>query len=162
MPSTSKQIRACLEEVPDLGPGAVVYDLGSAWGGFALALAKALPDVKVIGFETSPFPYLFSKLRLFFSPIQNLEFKRSDFYSLSLDSADLLVTYLYPGAMKKLEQKLAKPLHKDFYLLSHTFALASKKPLSEKQIDDFYHTKVYLYHFCGNKARVHDLEPLPQ
>lgn len=152
MPSSSKQLNACLEALPKLPKNALIYDLGAAWGSAAFFFAKAFPDASVIGYENSRLPYLFSKLRLRFFPQKNLEFQRKDFYTHCFDQADLLFVYLYPGAMEKLEKKLTKERKKNLYVLSHTFALPRRKALFERQINDLYSTKVYVYQIISKQS----------
>lgn len=122
-----------------------IYELGSGWGTLAFALAKQYAHCNVIGYENSIVPCLFSKIYHQFQGLRNLKLVRKDFYTTSLNDADLVVCYLYTGAMVKLRTKFESELKKGAIVVSHTFAVPYWKPVEEIVLDDIYHTKVYLY-----------------
>lgn len=121
-----------------------IYELGSGWGTLAFPLAQKFPNLRVVAFENSWFPYLFSRLRLFLKPTSNLNFYCRDFYKEPLDDAGLVVCYLYPGAMQKLKQKFKKEMTKG-WIVSHTFAIPDWKPTKIIGVRDIYHTPIYFY-----------------
>jgi hypothetical protein len=65
LPSSPAVKRAMLDALPNKLEG-TVYDLGSGWGGMAFALARRYHDCRVIGFEVSPLPWVFSRAYGFF------------------------------------------------------------------------------------------------
>lgn len=143
MPSSSKARHAITTLLPEVtGP---VYELGSGWGHLLWRLSKHYTDVPIIGIENSQVPYLFSKFLFFLFPVKNLSIVRKDFLKTSLEDASLIVCYLYPGAMKKLQEKFTKELRPGTVVISNTFALTKWKPERELVLPDLYHTKIYLY-----------------
>lgn len=74
-----------------------------------------------------------------------MQLKRQDFFSVRLDDASMIVCYLYPGAMRKLQSKLASELKPGTWIVSNTFAIPGWTPESVIDIGDIYHTKIYLY-----------------
>ncbi|MGD8846088.1 MAG: methyltransferase [Desulfobacteraceae bacterium] len=122
-----------------------IYELGSGWGTLAFALAKQYAHCNVIGYENSIVPFLFSQISNMFRGLGNLKLVRKDFYTTSLNDADLVVCYLYTGAMAKLRTKFESELKKGAIVVSHTFAIPYWKPVEEIVLDDIYRTKVYLY-----------------
>lgn len=144
MPSSVKAVKKILEIAPDQITGPIV-ELGSGWGTLAFPLASRYPDIQVIGYETSPFPFLFSKGRQILNPQPNLKFYRRDFYQDKFREPGLVVCYLYPGAMKILKSKLEEELRPGTWVISNTFAIPGWKPLKVCELEDMYKTKIYLY-----------------
>ena len=130
--------------LPELDDGAI-YELGSGFGTLAVPLAIHYPHLKVIGFEVSPVPYWIATLRARLLGIDNLEFRRHDFFTLDFGQAAMMVSYLYPGGMERLSQTLAKTDQPPKFLLSHTFALPGHEPLRTAQAADVYRSPIYLY-----------------
>lgn len=122
-----------------------IYELGSGWGTLAFALAKQYAHCNVIGYENSIVPYLFSQICNLFTGCRNLKMVCKDFYATPLNDADLVVCYLYTGAMEKLRTKFERELKKGAIVVSHTFAVPYWRPVEEIVVDDIYRTKVYLY-----------------
>jgi 16S rRNA A1518/A1519 N6-dimethyltransferase RsmA/KsgA/DIM1 with predicted DNA glycosylase/AP lyase activity len=141
MPSNAKAKRAILSLIP-LEKG-VIYELGSGWGGLALKIAKANPQAKVCAFELSLIPWVYSKL---FVRAKNLRFYRKDFFKEDFRRAPCLVCYLFPEAMKRLQEKILLEKFEGF-LVSNTFALRQKEALKVAEVGDLGRSKVYLYRF---------------
>lgn len=82
----------------------VVYELGSGWGGFSLAVAKLGPK-KILAYELSPVHILYSKIKakILSSPV---EFRRDDFFKADLSQADIIYTFLMPKVVERLWQKM--------------------------------------------------------
>jgi hypothetical protein len=122
-----------------------ILELGAGWGTLAFALADRCPRAKVIAFELSPLPFAFCWLRQRLAPRPNLELRRQDFFRASFTGASLVVCYLFPGAMTRLEPKLSAELAPGAHILSHTFALRGWRPQHMLVADDLYRTPIYLY-----------------
>lgn len=144
MPTSSKVKREMLALMPHNLNG-TIYELGCGWGTLLFPLARKYPHCRIIGYETSPLPYGVCKLLLSFFKHSNVEVVRRDFYSANLRDASLVVCYLYPGAMKRLESKFSAELRKETFVVSNTFAIPGWSPQTVKTIDDLYRTKIYLY-----------------
>jgi len=125
--------------------GNVVYELGSGWGNLAMALAKRFPERAVVGYELSPLPWLVSRLLLRLRPRPNLALHRADFMAADLSDAALVVCYLYPGAMRRLREKLERELPADALVVSNAFLVPGWQPNSVRHAADQYETAVYLY-----------------
>jgi len=142
MPTVGKIKKALLQALPETIDGTIV-DLGSGFGSLAFALSKKYPTNRVIGYELSPIPYLFSKL--FSIKQKNLYFERKDFFTVDLKDTGLVVCYLYPGAMKSLEEKLLGELQKDACIVSHTFSFNTLAIEKVVYVPDLYKTKIYFF-----------------
>lgn len=144
MPSSSKAKLSLLSLLP-VNLGGNVYELGSGWGTLLIPLAKKYPHCQMTGFETSPLPFWSSRLWLSMTNLSNVKLARKDFFFVDLSDASLIVCYLYPGAMKKLNAKFDAELKPGTLVISNTFAVPEWKAESILEIHDLYRTKIYLY-----------------
>lgn len=145
MPTSGKVKAALFQALPKV-EGEIV-DLGSGWGTLVFPLAKAFPECQITGYETSPIPFALSLLRQMLQPRSNLLIKREDLFSAPLENAALVVCYLYPKAMKKLQSKFERELKEGAIVISHTFALPDWQPSKVIEVQDLYRTKIYIYSF---------------
>ena len=160
VPTSASVRRALLALLPIRLPGApsgLVYELGSGWGGMAFALAKKYPDTTVIGYEISPVPWLFSRIRLLFFRQKNLQLKFANFQNQNLSDASLVLCYLLPGPMEKLRPKLESELMAGALVVSNSFAFRGWSALDDKMSNDMYNSHVYLYE-AGNTKEPEPLD----
>jgi trans-aconitate methyltransferase len=144
MPTSPKQKQGLFESLPTNLKGNV-FDLGSGWGTLAVSLAKTHPDCVVIGYESSPVPYLFSKGIQFVIRYPNLRFCRKNIFDVSLKDASLIVIYLHPSTMKKLKPKLEQEIRSRTFVITNTFAVPDWIPVKVTEVNDIYSSKVYVY-----------------
>jgi hypothetical protein len=148
VPTTRRMRKALLTLLPEHLPvnsGDVIYELGSGWGGLAFSVARKYPETTVIGYEVSLLPWLFSCVRIFFLPQDNLHFKLSNFLKHDLSNGVLVVCYLLPKPMEKLRIKLETELKLGSLIVSNTFAFRGWKPIDDQIADDIYASHVFLY-----------------
>lgn len=148
MPSSAR-VRACMTALllrAELPVGSTVVELGSGWGGLSRAVGRALENATVIGYENSRVPYWFARAANRLERVRNLRLLRSDFHMASLRDADLVICYLSPDAMTRLQPKLDAELKPSAIVMSSTFALPGWKPTRVAVAEDIYRTPVYLYH----------------
>ena len=144
MPTTDKVKQQILAALPRETEGSVI-DLGSGWGHMAMQIAKTLPHCQVVGYESSPVPYLVSQLWHLLMPLPNLTFVRRDLFTQSLNNVALIYCYLYPEAMTRLVPKLSQEVNPGTVIISNTFALPKWEPTEVRHADDLYRTHIYIY-----------------
>lgn len=144
MPTSEKVKRQVMASIPPETQG-VIIDLGSGWGNMVFQLAKKFPHCQIIGYESSPIPYYFSRLWALFLKYPNLKIYRKNFFKLDLSAAALIYCYLYPAAMKKLQEKFANELKPGTIVFSNTFAVPDWKPVHVVSVKDLYNTRIYMY-----------------
>ena len=144
MPTSGKVRREVLSLISSQLEGEV-HELGAGWGTLAFAIAAHCPRAKVIGWERSPFPYFFCRLRLLFQRRENLTVRFADFHQADLKGARLVITYLWTGAMQRLGPKFEAELPGGAEVISHTFAWRGKEPVETRVTKDLYRTPVYRY-----------------
>lgn len=143
LPSSRRTRRVMLSEIPDGFSGKIV-EAGSGWGSLAVPMARRFPEAAVIGYELSPVPYFCSQLRRL-GRYPNLRLYRADFRAVPLADADLVVCYLFPGAMRALDEKLRRELRPGTRVISNTFALPGWTPIRTHRLPDIYATPIYVY-----------------
>ncbi len=136
---------AAAEGAPDRLAGGPIFELGSGWGGLALALARRYPSSPVRAFEVSLLPWAFSYVRQLAGGPANLRFHLKNFSSADLGDAALVVCYLPGPAMEKLKPKLMAELPAGALVLSNTFALRGWDAIDVRTAPDAHASQVYLY-----------------
>lgn len=106
----------------------IVYDLGSARGGFAVGLMMTCPNLRVVGVDNSRLRIFFSRLRawLFNRPAQ---FICGDIFSANISSADAVYIYLDKSLMPALQKKLQSELKTNSIVITNTQYLPDWPPL---------------------------------
>ncbi|MBF0280417.1 MAG: class I SAM-dependent methyltransferase [SAR324 cluster bacterium] len=147
MPSTSKACHAMIS-FPELSnEGGPIFELGSGWGTLSYAFSKKFPHRKIMAYELSWIPFLFSVILKTLCRLDNLSIYHSDFLKADLSKATVLVCYLFPNGMLALKNKLDREDLKINFIVSNTFALPDSQPKKVIQLNDFYLTPIYLYSF---------------
>lgn len=131
----------------------MIYELGSGWGTLAFPLARRYPGCRVVAYERSPVPWLVSKLCQGVWRLPNLTLSRGDFYRAGLGDAALVVCYLFPAGMRKLEPKLTAELLPGALVLSNFFRLPGWRPIDERALGDLHDSRIYLYRAAGPATR---------
>ncbi|MBL90553.1 MAG: SAM-dependent methyltransferase [Myxococcales bacterium] len=144
MPSSRKAQKAMLSLMPESINGPV-YELGSGWGQLALAVSHKFNSVPVIGYEMAVVPWCISRLWLFVSRNSNVTFRRADFRHRELGDAQMIVCYLFPGAMTHLAQQLKQELQPGSVIISNTFRLPGWEPEKVLELDDMHRSQIYRY-----------------
>ncbi len=114
-------------------------ELGCGWGHLIPMLREKYPDNKIEFWERSPIPATFTRV------VYGIDVKRKDFFDANFSNAELIICYLFPGAMKRIETDIIPQLPKGCWVLTHTFSLSGRKPVQVIKADDLYKTPVYLY-----------------
>ncbi|MDJ0651596.1 MAG: class I SAM-dependent methyltransferase [Simkaniaceae bacterium] len=139
---TSNQVRSALfSHLPDLKEGTII-ELGSGWGHLVFPLSRKYLNCKVIGYENSPVPFLYSTLLNHHS---NLKIICADFFQKPLHGVDLIVCSLFPQGMQKLREKLEKELTAGAIVVSHTHPIPTWDPTEVIEVDDPAHSTIYIY-----------------
>ena len=123
----------------------IIVDLGSGWGGMLLMLARTFPHSKIIGYECSWLPFLWSRC---FCRSSNIFIHRKNFLRFEAPKSSVLICYLCPRGMEKIS-KVYKG--RDNLIISHTFALPNHIPIKTHRITDGYRSKIYVYQLSDKK-----------
>lgn len=136
---------ALLDIVQERG-GRHFVDLGCGLGGTALYMARHLPQCRVTGVETAPFPFAVARIRAALSRCRNIEIRYCDLWSYALDDVDIAYAFLSPAPMDKLIDKATEEMKPGTLLISNSFA-AKKHPCDEVlELSDGRHTRLLLWY----------------
>jgi hypothetical protein len=160
MPTAPRVKRKLLEIIDERQITGKVFELGSGWGTLAIPLARVLPRCQVIACENSSIPYIFSRFAKTLSRHENLKIIRENFFRISLTEADLIVCYLYPGAMERLKIKFERELKGGCLVISSTFAIPEWRAQEVIVVPDQYRTKIYVYS-AGSSPPKEDITAFP-
>jgi hypothetical protein len=122
-----------------------IYELGSGWGTIGFPISRKYRSKKIICFENSLMPYVYSYLLNKVSNFNNLVICKKNFYQASLREADIVICYLYPEAMKRLRYKFEEELKPGALVISNTFAVPGWQSMSVIELEDLYRSKIYKY-----------------
>lgn len=138
MPSSGKARRVLVSLVQK----GTVYELGCGWGTLAVALSG---KNRVCAFERALIPWFFSVIQKQVRGAKTLSIEKRDFFSVDLSKADVVVCYLYPGAMRRLGPKFEKELKKGAVVLSNSFQIPGRKADEIIEVGDWMGSKIYCY-----------------
>jgi len=101
-----------------------IVDLGSGNGQLATAIARAFPQVKVVGIEISFLPWLLSRLRNKIVGPANLRFERLDFWTYDCGSVDAVVLFLTGSSfLARVGDKLRRELKQGALVIANDESL---------------------------------------
>lgn len=114
--------------------GEKVYDIGCGDGRMVYVAANDY-GANAVGYELSPLVYVLARIRKYFWRSKaRIEF--TDFRYRNLGDADVIVCYLLPESLARLQPKLENELKKGARVISYAFAIgtwgASKKEESDR------------------------------
>ncbi len=116
-------------KLADVKENDVVYDLGCGDGRVLVALANNTPAKRLVGFEISVLPYLWTKARIIFRGLtRRVDVEFSDFLKRDLGQASVIFCFLTPMAMKKLAPKFHAELKKGTRIISYSFSIPGFTP----------------------------------
>ncbi len=121
-----------------------IAELGSGWGGVTFQLAKKFPNAHVTGFEISPFPYWYSKIRQTLSH-KKVNFTKNSFYDVNLSDFDVIICYLSPQHMAWLKDKFEDELKSDTLIISNAFPILDWPTIDEDETNIFVKIPVFVY-----------------
>jgi len=132
-----------LIKLANIKPGEIVYDLGCGDGRVLQAVVKQT-QARAVGFEISLLPYIFAKVRSLLLGTTRVQINYKDFFKTDFSTADVIVCFLTPYAMVKLESKINCELKPGARFLTYAFPLPNRKPtLTEK--DNPKTATIFLY-----------------
>lgn len=154
----SKMVELCRHEVTKRGGSAIIYELGSGWGGLALHLAVTFGDqVRVQGVELAYLPLWVSRIRAWYRSIAHpfnkvtmqISFQHLDLILLlsQLKGGEIMVCYLCPEQMQRLSDALkSQVLPPQITLISLLFALPNYEANRRETVSNLYRDPLWCYH----------------
>ncbi|MCE3203996.1 class I SAM-dependent methyltransferase [Paenibacillus sonchi] len=156
----SKAVRLAVAGEVNRVPGyGTIVEAGSGWGTLGLDIIRHCPGKRLTGIENSSLPLWGSQLLALIAarlphtrnsgePLQGrLRFIRGNIYRGSYADADMVICYLFPGAMERLAVKFRQELPPGAVVISVFFALPDMQPVRTVTCRDTLQTKLYVYSF---------------
>ncbi len=144
MPSSRKATRAMLSLVSANTSGPIV-ELGAGWGSLAFAISRHARLAQVTAYESSFVPFAVMWLRQAVLRVPNLTLHYGDFAAAPLAECDVVLCYLWPGAMSTIALRFERELRPEAVLVSNTFAIRGRAAQTELRLDDLYRSVIYRY-----------------
>lgn len=121
-----------------------LVEAGSGWGTLALHLERYCPQCQVTGIENSPLPFAASRVMARLRRSKAV-FIRGNMYTYNYANVDILVCYLFPGAMQQFSAILQDQARPGTYMISVYFALPGWEPEHVIHCRDIHRTRIYIY-----------------
>lgn len=141
-------------ELAEIKPGDKVYDMGCGKANLLIVANKKF-GARAIGYEISLWPYLWGKLMIWLYGAK-VELKMKDFMRADISEADVILSYLFPDAMARLEPKFKQELKSGAKVVSYAFYLPQTQPekiassyqkFSKITGKPLHTSKIYVYKF---------------
>jgi len=120
VPSSRKVVHKTLQ-LAEVKPDELVYDPGCGDGRVIISAARHY-QARAVGIELDLLRYLWCQLAVTVLGLRKqVKIIYGDLYKVDLSQADVVVCYLLPAALKKLEGKLLQELKPGTRVVSNTF-----------------------------------------
>ena len=131
VPSSMQIVREMLE-MAGVGPDDVVYDLGCGDGRVILTAAMRY-QARAVGIEIDPLRYLWCQfLVTILRQRKRVRIVFGNLFSQDLSQADVLICYLMPDALQKLEKKCKQELRPGTRVVSNKFTFPTLDKVREE------------------------------
>ena len=128
---SSMQVVNRMMEMAEVGPEDVVYDLGCGDGRIILAAAMRY-NARAVGIEIDPLRYLWCQFLItILGQRKRIRIIFGNFFNKDLSEADVVMCYLMPDALTKLEKKFIQELRPGTRVVSNRFALPTFDKVQE-------------------------------
>lgn len=135
-PSRTTAVKKMLD-IANLKPGDRVYDLGSGDGRILIEAAQR--GAYATGIEIDPLKCILTWLRIKKNGLTNAKINWGNFFTADFEDADIIVLYLLPQTIQKLEKRFKK-LKKGSIIVTNFFQLKSLRPVKSLK-----KAQIYLY-----------------
>ncbi len=142
VPSGNSVVRKMIE-FAGLRDGDTVYDIGCG-DGRLLFEARKHANVEAFGFEIMPLPFVWAKLRAWWTRDPKIHILFQNFFEASIHDADVVFCYLMPETLEACKPKFQKELSPKALIVSHDFQIPGWKPFQIEKISTY--KTIYLYH----------------
>ena len=127
-----------------------VYELGCGWGALLVALGRAFPDVRVVGFEVSPVPWLVARIRT--RRLSNVEVRWRSYRRAPIGDAAAVTAYLMMRPMITLLPKFDVELQPGTPVVVVAFLFRGRAPQMVADGDGVRKATVALYEWPGRSG----------
>ena len=131
---TPERVVAKMLELAKVGPGDVVYDLGSGDGRIVITAAKK-HGARGVGIDIDPERVREARDNAKRAGVADrVEFREGDLFKASISEATVVTIYLLSGINMKLRPKLLAELKPGTRIVSHAFDMGDWKPVETHKV----------------------------
>jgi SAM-dependent methyltransferase len=128
LPTPNEAVTAMLKAA-NVGPGDVVYDLGSGDGRIVIAAVKTFGAARGIGIDIDPARIAEANDNAQWAKVADrVHFLNQDLFETDLSDATVVTLYLLPWLNRKLKPKLLAELKPGSRVVSYSFDMGDWKP----------------------------------
>lgn len=138
--SNSVIVKKLFKEIK-LKKNTILYDLGCGMGNISYIAANDF-GAQVVGVDVSPLAYIISKIRNYNQ--KNVEILYGNFKKISLENAEIVYCYLFPGILSVLSSKFKQEMQEGSIVISMCFKVPN---LKISKILEINKKKIYIYKF---------------
>ena len=118
-------------EMAEVGSGDIVYDLGCGDGRILLAAARRY-HARAVGIEIDPLRYLWCQFLItILGQRKQIQIIFGNLFTKNLSEADVVICYLMPDALTKLEKKFKTELRSGTRVVSNRFTFPTLDKIQE-------------------------------
>ena len=140
---TPPEVVAAMLKVAKVGPGDVIYDLGSGDGRIVIAAVKDFGAVRGTGIDIDPQRIKEANANAVTNKVTDkVRFLNQDLFTTNLSEATVISLYLLPSLNLKLRPKLMAELKPGTRIVSHAFDMGDWAPEQTIDVDG---RKVYFW-----------------
>jgi ribosomal protein L11 methylase PrmA len=132
VPTPPEVVQAMLK-VAKVGPGDIVYDLGSGDGRIPIAAVRDFKAARATGIDIDPQRIKEANDNLKAAGVANVRFLNQDLFTTNISEATVVTLYLLPSLNVKLLPKLKAELKPGTRIVSHAFDMGDWQP--EQKLD---------------------------
>ncbi len=122
-----------------------IVDLGAGDGRLLIEAKRQFPHIRVRGFEIIPTVWLMGYLRML-THRTRVKLILGNALKADVSDADVIFLYIFPSVIEKLMKRFEKELKPGTRIISHTFALPGKTPITEKRVRGYMgETSIFVY-----------------
>jgi SAM-dependent methyltransferase len=148
-PTPMPVVRALLE-LADVGPGDVVYDLGSGDGRIPIMAAKEF-GARGVGIEIDRALVEEAQTNARQAGVEDkVEFRLGNMYAADVRPATVVTLFLHPGPNLKLREKLQRELPAGSRVVSYVWDMGGWKPAETRSVNQH---RIFLWTIPPNAAR---------
>jgi SAM-dependent methyltransferase len=132
--ATSEDVVTRMLEIAEVGPGDVVYDLGSGDGRIVITAAQRY-GARGVGIEIDPYRVYQARQNAERAGVAGrVTFREQDLFEADVSDATVVTLYLLPAINKKLRPLLFEQLDPGTRVVSHNFGMGNWAPDSTEQV----------------------------
>ncbi len=124
-------------------------DIGAGLATVVQPIAANRTDLRVVGLERAPIPWLIAKWRC--RKLANVRISRNSFWDCDLGDFDVVFAFLSPLVMARVGEKIKAQMRPGSLFVSSSFPIPEARPESVMVLADRRKTRLYCYRIKNDR-----------